>query len=179
MTRNTILRYFERVNEHSILWPRTPHKPTLPLLLLLLSKENSLRNGLFTYRFWVKCFFGLEELKNNKHFFPISSNCWPSAEPLLPSANPQPMITVDVCSLYVICSWCYLMAFLEPKKMLYKHKQLPEKWPIENICGECWQPSKEKLLFHILHIWIHLLEPISTFHCCCKQAANRSGSWAW
>lgn len=112
MTWNTSLRYFESVNEHSIFWPQTPHKPTLPLLLLLLSKENRLRNGLLTYRFWVERFFGLEELKNNKHFFPISSNCWPSAEPLLPSATPQPLITVHVCSLYVICSWCYLTAFL-------------------------------------------------------------------
>lgn len=68
MTGNTMLKYFERVNEQSVLWPWTPHRPTPSLLQLLPSNENSLRNGLLTYRFWVKCFFGLEELKNNKHF---------------------------------------------------------------------------------------------------------------
>lgn len=99
----------ERVNEQSVLWPWTPHRPTLSLLQLLPSKENSLRNGLLTFRFWVKCFFGLEELKNNKHFPPISSNCWPSAEPLLPSANPQPLNIVGcvfpLCYLFLMLSY--------------------------------------------------------------------------
>lgn len=36
--------------------------------------------------------------------------------------------------------------------------------------------TKEKLVFHVLHILIHLLEPINTFHCHCGQAANRSGA---
>lgn len=77
----TILKDPERVNGQSILWPWTPQKPILSLLQLLPSKENSLRNSLLTYRFWGKCCFGLEEFKNNKHFSPISSNFWPSAEP--------------------------------------------------------------------------------------------------
>lgn len=108
MIWNTILKYFKRVNEQSVLWPWTPYKPTLSLLQLLPSKKNSLRNGLLNYKFWVKCFFGLEELKNNKHFPPISSNCWPSAEPLLPSAILQPPnivgCVVPVCYLFLMLS---------------------------------------------------------------------------
>ena len=86
--------------------PWTPQKPSLSLFQTLPSKENSIRNGLLTYGFWVKCFFGFEELKN-KHFFPISSNSWPSAEPPLPSAIPQPLNIVG-CVFTV----CYLFSML-------------------------------------------------------------------